>query len=160
MAFTSLPARCALPGSMQKCARSDCRRRLGAPIDRQSKPQQLHRHGSSRVHDHKRPIMARSNVMLCATIAAHERMTANRLHADAVHRQCTGADRHTRFTQAPIVAIEPGEATGLRIDRDDGHREFDDLIVTRGAGGFRVQESDLHGRRGPMLGLVPCRAGW
>ena len=71
MAFTSLPARWALPGSMPKCARSDCRRRLGAPIERQSKPQQLQHHGRCRVQDQSRPIMARSKVMLWATIAAH-----------------------------------------------------------------------------------------
>ena len=86
-------------------------------------------------------------------------MTTHRLHADAVHGQSAGADRHARFTQAPVVPIEALEAARLGIDGDDGEREFDDLIVTRGAGGFGIQESDLHGGQGPMLGLVPRSAG-
>jgi len=76
-----------------------------------------------------------------------------------MNRQRTRADRDAWFAQAPVVAIEPGESAGIRIDRDDGDGQFDDLIVTGCARGFGVKESDLHGGQGWMLGLAPRRAG-
>jgi hypothetical protein len=88
-----------------------------------------------------------------------KRMAADRVHADAMHGQRARTDLHAWFTQAPVVPGEAGEAAGLRIDGDDRDRQFDDLIVAAGAGGFGVQECDLYGGWGLMLGLLPCRVG-
>ena len=88
-----------------------------------------------------------------------ERMAADGLHGDAMDGKGAGGDRHPRFAQAAVVAVQAREAAGVGVDADHRDGQLDDLVVPGGAGGFRVQESDVHGGEGWMLGLLPHAAG-
>ncbi len=57
------------------------------------------------------------------------------------------------------MATEALEASVLWINLDDRERQLDDLVCEGGASGFGVEECDLHGVSGWMLGLPDGGSG-